>query len=234
VKKSHARIASAWERRNCDHPGRVHPGAAAVEQDRPAGPAADGAVDGPADRRGQRDQVDLGALAAHPQHAVAVFLAQVGAGGFEDPRAQQPEPGHQGEVVVAGRFAGGGQQGFELQVSEPERGRFGRDIRPADMLGRGVLQYALDDAGAVEPGGHREPPGDGGGLEPAGLLHPQDVLLQVRAAGGQRVQAAVSAPSQVTAQVGSGVLTGGTTEPGQVGGRGADWWLIPLTSTVSP
>jgi len=81
----------------------VHPGAAAVEQDRPAGPACGGAVDGPADRRGQRDQDDLGALAAHPQDAVAVFFAQVGdvgAGGFEDPQAQQPEHGHQGEVVV--------------------------------------------------------------------------------------------------------------------------------------
>ena len=39
----------------------------------------------------------------HPQDPVAVFLAQVGdvgAGGFEDPQAQQPEHGHQGEVVV--------------------------------------------------------------------------------------------------------------------------------------
>ena len=56
----------------------VHPGAAGIEQDRPAGPLRYGAVDGPADRRGQRDQDDLGALAAHPQHAVAVFFAQVG------------------------------------------------------------------------------------------------------------------------------------------------------------
>ncbi len=36
---------------------------------------------------------------------------------------------------------------------------------------------------------------------------------------GQRVQAAVSAPSQVTAQAGLGVLTGGAREPGQVGQR---------------
>ena len=34
-----------------------------------------------------------------------------------------------------------------------------------------------------------------------------------------RVQAAVSAPSQVAVQVGLGVLTGGAREPGQVGGR---------------
>ncbi|GEM_PF-3937345 len=88
---------------------------------------------------GSGTQDDLGALAAHPQHAVAVFLAQVGdagAGGFEDPQGQQPEHGHQGEVVIVRRLARGGQQRLELQVSEPERGRFGRDIRPADMLGR--------------------------------------------------------------------------------------------------
>ena len=36
---------------------------------------------------------------------------------------------------------------------------------------------------------------------------------------GQRVQAAVSAPSQVAAQVEFGVLAGGADEPGQVGGR---------------
>jgi hypothetical protein len=36
------------------------------------------------------------------QDAVAVFLAEVGdvgAGGFEDPQAEQPEHGDQGEVV---------------------------------------------------------------------------------------------------------------------------------------
>lgn len=147
-----------------------------------------------------------------------MFLAQVcdvGAGGFEDPQAQQPKHGYQGKVVIVRRLARGGQQRLELQVSEPERGRFSRDIRPPDMLGRGVLQHGVDDAGAVEPGSHREPPRDGGGLEPAGFLHPPDVLLQVRAPRGQRVQAAVSAPSPVTAQVGLGVLTGGAGEPGQ-------------------
>ena len=69
----------------------VHPGAAAVEQDRPAGAGADRAVDGPADRWRQRDEDDLGALAAHAQHPVAVFFAEVGdvsAGGFEDPQTR--------------------------------------------------------------------------------------------------------------------------------------------------
>ncbi len=75
---------------------------------------------------GERDQDELGgALAAHPQDAVAVFLAEVGdvgAGGLEDPQAQQPEHGHQGEVVIAGRFAGGGQQRLELQMGESKCG----------------------------------------------------------------------------------------------------------------
>jgi hypothetical protein len=42
--------------------------------------------------------------------------------------------------------------------------------------------------GPVGPGGDREPPGYGGGFEPADLLHPPDVQFQVRALRGQRVQ----------------------------------------------
>jgi hypothetical protein len=62
-------------------PGRcvpVHPGAAAVEQDRSRCPACDRAVDRPPDSGRQRDEHDLGALAADAQHPVAVLLAQVG------------------------------------------------------------------------------------------------------------------------------------------------------------
>jgi hypothetical protein len=62
-----------------------------------------------------------------------------------------------------------------------------------------MLQGAVDDAGPVEPGHDGEPPGDGGGLR------------------GQRVQAVLGAPGQVAAQVGFGVLAGGTLEAGQVG-----------------
>jgi hypothetical protein len=65
----------------------VHPGAAAVEQDRPARAVAGR----PADRWRQRDQDDLGALAAYPQDPVAVLLAEIGdvrAGGVEDPQAE--------------------------------------------------------------------------------------------------------------------------------------------------
>ena len=69
----------------------VHPGAAAVEQDRATGPGAGRPVDGPRDRWWQWDQDDPGSLAADAQHPVAVFFAEVGdvsAGGFEDPQAE--------------------------------------------------------------------------------------------------------------------------------------------------
>lgn len=68
----------------------VHPGAATVEQDRAAGADADRSVDGPPHGWRERDQDDLGALAAHAQHPVTVFFAKVGdvgSGGFEDPQA---------------------------------------------------------------------------------------------------------------------------------------------------
>ena len=101
----------------------VHPGAVAVKQDRPPNPGAYCPVDGPADRWRQRDQDELGALAAHPQDPVAVFFAEVGdvrGGGLEDPQAQQPEHGHQREVVRVRRLPGRGEQGLELQVGEPQ------------------------------------------------------------------------------------------------------------------
>jgi hypothetical protein len=70
---------------------------------------------------------------------VAVLLAEVGdvrAGGFEDPQAQQAEHDHQREVVRVRRLPGGGEQGLELQVGEPQGRRFGGHRRTADMLGR--------------------------------------------------------------------------------------------------
>jgi hypothetical protein len=54
----------------------VHPCAAAVQQDRPAGARADRSVDGPADGGWQRDQDHLGAFPAHAQDPVAVFFAE--------------------------------------------------------------------------------------------------------------------------------------------------------------
>jgi hypothetical protein len=101
----------------------VHPGAAAVEQDRTARAGACRLVDGAPHGRRQQDQDHLGAFAAHAQHLVAVLLAEVGdarAGVLEDPQAKQPEHGHQREVTGIGGLAGGGEQGLELQVRKPE------------------------------------------------------------------------------------------------------------------
>jgi hypothetical protein len=80
----------------------VHPGAASIEQDGPADTDADRAVNGSPDRWRQRDQDDLAAFAAHPQHPVTVLFAKIGdvrGGGLEDPQAEQPEHGHQREVA---------------------------------------------------------------------------------------------------------------------------------------
>lgn len=96
----------------------VHPGSAGVQQDRTCAAAVDGAVDGAADGGRQRDQDHLGALAAYPEHAMAVFLAEVGnvrAGGFEDPEAEQSEHDER-EVAWVDGLAAGGQHRFELQV----------------------------------------------------------------------------------------------------------------------
>ena len=103
----------------------VHPGTAAVEQNRAVPAVADSAVDGPANGGRERDQDDLGALTTDAQHPVAVLLAQVGdvrAGGLEDPKAQQAEHGLQREVIWLRSLAGGGEQGLELQVGEAQGG----------------------------------------------------------------------------------------------------------------
>ena len=80
----------------------THPGAAAVQQDRSTIPDTDRPVDRPAYGGRQRDPDYLCAFPAYTQHAVAVFLAEVGdvgAAGFEDPQAEQPEHGDQCEVA---------------------------------------------------------------------------------------------------------------------------------------
>ena len=140
-----------------------------------------------------------------------MLLAEVGdvsAGGLEDPQAQQAEHGHQGEIARVRRLAGGGEKGLELQVRESQGRRFGGHRRAAHVLSGRMLQHAVEEASPVEPGRDGEPPEDGGGLEPADLLHPPDVQLQVRALRGQRVQAALGAPGQVAAQVGFGAVAG--------------------------
>ena len=198
----------------------VHPRAVAVKQDRPGITVIRGAVDGPADRRGQRDQDDLAALPADSQDPVPVFLAQIAdvrASGLEYPQAQQPEHGNQRKVVPIGRLAGGGEQRLELQVREPQGRRLSRNGRPADVLSWRVLQDTIDDAGPVEPGGDGEPPGNRRGLEPADLLHPPDVQLQMGAPGQEGIQAALGAPGEIAAQIRVGVLSGDALEPGKIG-----------------
>ncbi len=80
----------------------VHPRPATVQQDQARSPTTDGAVNGTTDGERERDEDNLGALAAHPQYAVAVLLAEVGdvrAGGIEDPQTEQPEHGDESEVA---------------------------------------------------------------------------------------------------------------------------------------
>ncbi|WP_341360525.1 hypothetical protein V5H98_04950 [Georgenia sp. M64] len=79
--------------------------------------------DGTLHGRRERGQDDLPALPSHFRHAVAVLLAQVGdvrPAGLEDHQTEQPEHGHQREVVAVGRGTGGGEQDLELQVRQPE------------------------------------------------------------------------------------------------------------------
>ena len=80
----------------------VHPAAAPATEQRSVLSAVDGAVNGAGDRRWQRHEDHLAALAANSQHPVAVLLAEVlhvGASRFEDPKAQEPQEAHQGEVI---------------------------------------------------------------------------------------------------------------------------------------
>ena len=75
----------------------------------------------------------------------------------------------------------------------------------ADVLGRGVVEQAVDDGGAVEAGDDRGPAGDGGRLESADLLHPSQVELDLCPRCRQRIEAPFSAPGEVGAEVGLGV-----------------------------
>jgi hypothetical protein len=117
----------------------VHPDATAIEQDRPAHAVPDRPIDGPPDCWRQRHQDDLGALAAHgrtrwpcssPRSAMSALVAS------KIRKPSRPSIGYQREVIPVRRLAGGGKQGFELQVGEPKGGRFGGDRGTADVLGR--------------------------------------------------------------------------------------------------
>jgi hypothetical protein len=53
----------------------VHPGATTADQDRRSGAACSRLIDGPADRRRQRDQGNLAATTTYAQDPVTVFFA---------------------------------------------------------------------------------------------------------------------------------------------------------------
>jgi hypothetical protein len=103
----------------------VHPGAAPVEQDGSASAVADGPVEGAADGRREWDEHGLAAFAGDAQDAVAVFFAEVAdvqPGGFEDPQSEEAQETDQREVAPVRGLAGCGEQGFELQMGQPEGG----------------------------------------------------------------------------------------------------------------
>jgi hypothetical protein len=109
---------------------------------------------------GKRHQGDLVALAVHAQHPVAVLFAEVAnvaAGGLEDPQPEQTQHRDQGEVEPIHGLSGRGQHGLELQMSQPEARGLGRHVRAAHVLGRGVLENAVDHAGPIETGDDRQP-----------------------------------------------------------------------------
>jgi hypothetical protein len=116
--------------------------------------------------------------------------------GFEDAQPEQAQHGNQGEVEAVGRLAGRGEQGLELQMRQPERWGLGRDRWAPQPLGRGVLEDAVDDAGPVEAADDGGAPRHRRRLEPADLLAPAHVQLQLCPLCCERVQAALGAPAE--------------------------------------
>jgi hypothetical protein len=115
-----------------------------------------------------------------------------------------------------GRLASSGEHGLELQVSQPEGRRIGWHVGSADMLGRGAHEDLVDCAGAVEARDDRHPAGYGGGLEPAYLLHPADIQLDVRTLRLERIEPALGAPAHEHPQVGLGMGTRQALVAGEV------------------
>ena len=94
-------------------------------------------------------------------------IAYVRARCLEDPQPEQAEHRYQREIGWVRRFSRGSEHRLELQVSEPQCRRLRRHDGPADMLGRRMVEYAVDHGGAIEPRGDREPSRHRRGLEPA-------------------------------------------------------------------
>jgi hypothetical protein len=103
----------------------VHPPTGGVAQNRSLIAALSGVLDRTGHgRRRRRDQDGLAVLAADLQHAVAVFLAEIGdvrAAGPEDPQTEQAQHRDQREVVAVDRQPRRREQSLGLQVPESQR-----------------------------------------------------------------------------------------------------------------
>jgi hypothetical protein len=84
-------------------------------------------------------------------------------------------------------------------VTEPERGRLRRHVGAPDVLGRGVLEYTVDDAGSIEAGHHRDSTRNRAGRVAAVFLHPSQIQLDVWPGRGEWIETAFGAPVQVGA-----------------------------------
>src|ERR1039458_577629 len=112
-----------------------------------------------------------------------------------------------------------GDEGTELQAIEAQGGRLGVDLGASDVLGRRVLDEAVEDADPVEAGHRRQPPSDGGpGQSP--LLHGAGPQLDVAPLGGEDLKIDRGAPGKELAQVAHVALAGRSRVPGQEAGHG--------------
>jgi hypothetical protein len=80
-------------------------------------------------------------------------------------RPRKPERADECEVRRVGGVAGGDEHGVELLVAQAEGRGLGGDGGAAYVLGRGVFQDAVDDAGAVEARDDRDSSRYGAGGE---------------------------------------------------------------------
>ena len=159
-------------------------------------------------------------LPTHPQHPVAVFLAEVGE---VERRRLRRSAGRAARAARPGRSRWGWPSparrrsiASNCRCDEPQGRGLGRHGRSADVFGWGLFEDAVDDAGAVEPGHDRDPPRHGRRGVAALFLHPPHVQLDLRPGGRQRVDPAFGAPAQVGPQIGLTLGTGQALEPGQV------------------
>ena len=95
-------------------------------------------------------------------------------------------------------------------------------------VGGRVRQDLVDDADSVEADHDRQPPPHRRRLEPAGLLQPPHVPLDVRPDCGQRSQTLFVAPAQEDPKVGVGVETGLAAVAAEIGGDRRRWLTVMI------